>query len=59
MEKYPEDVDGKSESESEEGSIVVFPGKEKKKRGRKCTWDDVTINDLVDIILENVHGMML
>ena len=24
-----------------------------KKLGRKCTWDDVTINDLVDIILEN------
>ena len=43
MERYPEDVDGNIESEAEESSIVVFPGKEKKKRGRKYTWDDVTI----------------
>ena len=28
MERYPEDVDGNRESEFEEGSIVVFPGKE-------------------------------
>ena len=41
------------DSESERFDTVLTSSIKKKKAGRKCIWQEETVNDLIDIIVDN------